>query len=175
MAFAILFDLILIGLAGYCFVYEHNAAMSTTYTDPLGTAFWPELLLTLLIIFLVINIIQIYRGTPREERNLSALKAISPEKIIKSKFTWGIILLIVYSLLLPVTGFLLTSFLMSVGMAYCLGEKRPHVLIIFAFLAVVLIFIIFFRGMGIQLPRGTVPFLRDFALTIESFLRNIGR
>lgn len=175
MVFAILFDLVLIVLAGYCFAYVHIAASSTTYTDPLGTAFWPELLLGLLIVFLVINIVQIYRGTPKEERNLSALKSLRPEKIIKSRFFWGIVIMLIYSVLLSVTGFLLTSFLMSIAMAYCLGEKRPHVLLIFSFLAVVLIFIIFFRGMGIQLPRGTVSFLRDFALTVEGFLRNIGK
>lgn len=175
MVFEILFSLVLIVIALFCFGYVHTTAAATTYTDPLGTGFWPEVLLILLIVLLGINIIQIYRKTPKEERNLDSLKQISLQGILQNRLTWGIAVLVIYAVLLPYTGFLLTSFLMCIAMTFCLGEKRPGVLIGFSFIAVVLVFIIFFRGMSIQLPRGTVPFLRNFAITIESFLRNIGQ
>lgn len=175
MVFEMLFSLALIVIALFCLGYVHTTAAATTYTDPLGTGFWPQVLLILLIVLLVINIIQIYRKTPKEERNLNVLKQISLQKILQNHLAWGIVVLVLYALLIPYTGFLLTSFVMCIAMSYCLGEKRPGVLVGFSFIAVIVVFIIFFKGMSIQLPRGTIPFLRNFALTIESFLRNIGQ
>ena len=36
------------------------------------------------------------------------------------------------------------------------------------------LFLLFYKGMGIQMPRGTIPFLRNFALSVEKLLRSIG-
>lgn len=175
MVFEILFSGILLVIAGYCLGYVQISAASTVYTDPLGTAFWPSTLLCLLMILLVINIVSVYRKTPKEERNFNCVKNIDIKKILKNRLFWGMVILVVYALLLPYFGFITTTFFLSVAMCYCLGEKRPKVLVIFSFLLVVAVFVIFFCGMSIQLPRGTIPFFRNMAITIEQFLRNIGR
>lgn len=175
MALEILFSVTLIFLSVYCIWYVDSSVVGTIYTDPLGTAFWPKLLLILLIILLTVNVIQIYRKTPAVKRNLDSITKINFNAVLHTRLTWGIALLLIYALLLPFTGFLLASFLMGIVLSYILGEKRPFVLIGFSFAAVSLIFIIFYKGMSIQLPRGTVPFLRSFAIMVETFLRNIGR
>ena len=175
MVLEILFSLALIILAGYCLGYVYVSSAATTYTDPLGTGFWPIMLLSLLIVLLVINIIQIWLKTPKEDRNLNSLKSIDVRKIVKSRLFWGMVTLIVYALLLPYFGFLFTTFLLCVVSAYILGETRPQVLILFSLLFVCGVFVLFMRGMSIQLPRGTIPFFRNMAIAIESFLRSIGR
>lgn len=175
MALEILFNVVLILLSAYCICFVNSSVAGTIYTDPLGSAFWPRLLLILLIVLLVVNVIQIYRKTPAEKRNLDSITKINYTAVIHNRLTWGILLMLVYALLLPYTGFLLTSFLMGIVLSFILGEKRPVVLIVFSFLAVSLIFMIFYKGMSIQLPRGTIPFLRNFSIMIETLLRNIGR
>lgn len=174
MALEILFSLVLLGISGYAFAYVQSTAAATTYTDPLGTAFWPSLMLIILAVLLVINIVNIVRNTPKEKRNFNILKEMNLKAIVKSNLFWGMVGMVLYALLLPVTGFLLTSFLLAIYMAYFLGERRKLVLVLFAFLSVTIIFIVFYRIMGILLPRGSIPFLRSFAITVETFLRNIG-
>lgn len=175
MALEILFNIVLILLSSYCIHYVNSSVAATIYTDPLGSAFWPRLLLILLIVLLVINVIQIYRRTPEEKRNLDSITKIDLHAVCQNRLTWGIVLMLAYAFLLPYTGFLLTSFFMGAGLSYILGEKRRSVLIIFPLVAVSLLFVIFYKGMSIQLPRGTVPFLRNLSIIIETALRNIGR
>lgn len=175
MVFEILFSGILFVLAGYCLGYVQISSASTVYTDPLGTAFWPSALLSLLMVLLVINIISVYRKTPKEKRNFNCIKNISIKKILSNRLFLGMVILVVYAILLPYFGFLTSTFFLSMAMCCCLGETRPKVLVLFSFALVVAVFIIFFRGMAIQLPRGTIPFFRNMAITIESFLRSIGK
>ena len=175
MALEMLFSILLFAFAGYCVVYVNRTVGTTTYTDPLGAAFWPRILLTLLMILLVINLIQIYLRTPKEERNLSSIRNISIKGIVTNRLIQGMALFVVYAFFLNWFGFLIASFLMGMGLSYLLGEHRPAVLALSSFLIVALIFILFFKGMGIQLPRGTIPAIRSMSLSIESFLRHLGQ
>ena len=175
MVLEMLFSVILMVLAGYCAIYVSGSVSATVYTDPLGAAFWPRFLLIGLIVLLGINLIQIFIRTPREKRNLDSITKINLRAIASNRLTWGIVLIAAYALALSTTGFILSSFVLCLLLSFLLGEKRPAVLIVSAFLTVAIIFIVFYKGMSIQLPRGTVPFLRNFALTIETFLRNLGK
>lgn len=175
MALEILFNLALILLSSYCIIYVNSSVSGSVYTDPLGAVFWPKLLLTLLIVLLTINVIQIYFKTPADKRNLNSITKFNISELLHSRLTWGIVLMLIYAFLLPITGFILTSFLMGAGMCFTLGEKRPVVLVVFPLAAVLLLFIVFYKGMSIQLPRGTVPLLRSMAIAVETLLRNIGR
>ncbi|MFR5731617.1 MAG: hypothetical protein ACLUD2_06285 [Clostridium sp.] len=69
-----------------------------------------------------------------------------------------------------------TDELCSLCMYFCyiLGERRLWVLPVFSFATVVVLFILFYKGMGIQMPRGTITGLRNFALFVEKMLRSIG-
>ena len=174
MVLELLFNIALIVLSLYCLFYVNSSVEGSIYTDPLGPAFWPGLLLVLLAVLLFINVIQILRKMPAEKRNLDSIIRIDFRAILRSRLTWGILLMLMYAFCLPYTGFMLTSFVMGSLLSYILGEKRPAVLILFPLLAVSVIFVIFYKGMSIQLPRGTVPFLRNFSIGVETFLRNIG-
>lgn len=175
MALEMLFSILLIVFGVYCLFYVNSTVGATVYTDPLGAAFWPRILLTLLIILLCINLIQIYRRTPKEERNLSSIKNISIKGILKNRVFQGMVLFVVYAILLDLIGFIPASFLMGICLSYLLGERRIGVLVLSSLLIVAIVFVLFFRGMGIQLPRGTVPAMRSMSLAIESFLRHLGK
>lgn len=174
MIFELLFSIILFLFSGYCLFYVTTTVTVSTVSDPLGAALWPQILLVLLLIMLALNMFWIVKKAPAEERNLSALKKINWKKAVTSPLCLGMITLLVYAVILNTTGFLLTTWILGMIYCYLLGERRPVVLPIFSFVAVVLLFLLFYKGMGIQMPRGTVPFLRNFALSIEKLLRSIG-
>ena len=64
------------------------------------------------------------------------------------------------------------SFVFCMIYSFLLGQKNPAKLAIFAFIVTAVLFLLFFRGMGIMLPRGMGPF-RTFGLSVESFIRNL--
>lgn len=175
MALEMLFSIVLMVLAGYCLVYVNATVGSTVQTDPLGAAFWPRILLSLLLVLLAINLVQIYLRTPKEERNLSSIRNLSVKGILGNRVFQGMALFVVYAILLDWIGFIPASFLMGICLSYLLGERRIGVLVLSSFLIVAIVFVLFFKGMSIQLPRGTVPAMRSFSLAIETFLRHLGK
>lgn len=174
MVFEILFSVALLLFAAYCLFYVTVSVTVSTVSDPLGSALWPQIILVLLMIVLVINIYQLVKKTPKEERSLDAIKRIDWKQSVTSPFFLGMVCLVIYSLILNTTGFLLTSWILCMVFCYLLGERRPLVIVSFSLATVVVLFLLFYKGMGVQMPRGTVPFLRNFALAVEKLLRMIG-
>lgn len=174
MIFELLFSIVLFLFSGYCLFYVTTTVTVSTVSDPLGAALWPQILLALLMLMLALNIFWIIKKAPAEERKLSTLKKINWGKAVTSPLCVGMVVLVIYAAILNTTGFLLTTWILGMIYCYLLGERRLTVLPIFSFVAVVFLFLLFYKGMGIQMPRGTVPFLRSFALSIEKLLRSIG-
>lgn len=174
MIFELLFSVILFLFFGYCLYYVSTTVTVSTVSDPLGAALWPQILIVLLLIVLALNMYHIVRKMPKEERNLNALFQINWGKALTSPLFLGMVTILVYAWILNTTGFLLTSWVLCMVYCYLLGERRLAVLPVFSFATVVVLFLLFYKGMGIQMPRGTIPFLRNFALSIESLLRSIG-
>ena len=156
-------------------MYVNGTVGATVYTDPLGAAFWPRILLTLLIILLGVNLVQIFLRTPKEERNLSSITSLKLKDIVSNRLIQGMALFVCYAFLLNWFGFIVASFVMGIGLSYLLGERRPQVLVISSLLIVSIVFVLFFKGMSIQLPRGTIPAMRSMSLAIETFLRHLGK
>ncbi len=170
----LLFSVVLFIFSGYCLFYITTSVTVSTVSDPLGSALWPQLLLVLLMIMLVLNMYHVVVKIPKEERNFSFLSKIDWKKALTSPLFLGMVTIIVYAAILNTTGFLLTSWIMCMIYCYLLGEHRLWVLPIFSLVTVVVLFLLFYKGMGIQMPRGTIEVLRNFALSVESLLRNIG-
>ena len=174
MIFELLFSAVLFLFSGYCLYYVSSTVVVSTVSDPLGAAFWPQLLLVLLLVILAFNMYFIIKNIPKEERNLNAFSKIDWKKALTSPLFLGMAVLLVYAYLLNTTGFLLTSWILCMVYCYLLGERRLAILPVFSLVTVVLLFLLVYKGMGIQMPRGTIPFLRNFALAVESLLRSIG-
>ncbi|MBS6956261.1 MAG: tripartite tricarboxylate transporter TctB family protein [Enterocloster asparagiformis] len=171
MALELLLNAVLTVFFAYCIFYIQGSTPPNVTGEVSGRQ-WSTVLLVLLVIVLIANMIQIYRSTPQEKRNLKSITDLRPDKIFKSKLFWGMAVLIVYSLTLDYIGFLLGSFIFCMIFTYLLGEKKIVSRVVFSFVAVIVLYLIFYKGFGIMLPRGK-GFLRTFALSVEALLRHI--
>ena len=131
---------------------------------------WPKTIIILLEICLIINIIKIIRknrGNP--EFTLSAFARSIPG-FLKSKQFLGIIIMVAAALLLETLGFMVTSLLVLFFYGMLLGERNLVRLAIASVCITLVLYIIFSGMLSVNLPRGTISFLRNFALWLESIV-----
>ena len=134
---------------------------------------WPKVIIILLLICLVINIIQIIkRNKGKENFTLKAFVATIPG-FFKSKMFLGIIILAVASFLLETIGFVVTAILVLFFYGMLLGEKKIARLAIASVLIALVLYIVFSGMLSVNLPRGTIGFLRNFALFLESIVAGV--
>ena len=134
---------------------------------------WPKVIIILLEICLIINIIQIIRKNKgKEEFTLKYFVSTIPG-FFKSKMFLGIIILTVASLVLETLGFVVTAILVLFAYGTLLGEKNAVRLAIASVLIALVLYIVFSGMLSVNLPRGTIGFLRDFALFLESIVAGV--
>lgn len=150
----------------YCFFYIGKVDDHTA--TELGAAFWPRLILGLMIILLIVGLVNIIR----KKNGIGKITAEGVKGFFKSKLLIGMIICIVAGLILPKVGFIPTSFLFLIAFGVLLGEKRPVVLIATGIIATLILYIVFQGPLSIFLPRGVSVF-RQFALFMEKLLRMI--
>jgi hypothetical protein len=112
----------------------------------------------------IVNIAKIIKN--KDTRKKEVLE-FSIKGIITNKLFIGSVLLIIYSLAISRTGFVVTSFIFFMVYSYLLGEKRILRLIITSALSVALLYFVFNKMLDIMLPRGNGIF-RTFAMFLES-------
>ncbi|MHC1787359.1 MAG: tripartite tricarboxylate transporter TctB family protein [Christensenellales bacterium] len=131
---------------------------------------WPQVILALVIICVVINIINIIRKNKgKPEFSLSALLAGIPA-FLKGKLFLGIAIVVAASFILEPLGFMVTSFLFLIAYGLLLGDRKYLRLVLVSLVITVFLYVVFGVLLQVNLPRGTVPFLRDFALFVERLL-----
>ena len=134
---------------------------------------WPKVIIILLEICLIINIIQIIRKNKgKEEFTLKYFVSTIPG-FFKSKMFLGIIILTAASLLLETLGFVVTAVLVLFAYGALLGEKNLVRLGIASVIIALVLYMIFSGLLSVNLPRGTIGFLRDFALFLESVVAGV--
>ena len=134
---------------------------------------WPKVIIILLEICLIINIIQIIkRNKGKENFTLKAFIATIPD-FFKSKMFVGILILAAASMLLETLGFVVTAILVLFAYGALLGEKNFLRLGIASVVIALVLYIVFSGMLSGNLPRGTVGFLRDFALFLESIVASV--
>ena len=121
---------------------------------------WPKAIIILLEICLIVNIIQIIRkNRGKPEFTLGAFIGSIPA-FLKSKLFFGIVIMVVASFILDTVGFIVTSLFIL----FFYG-------LLIASVCITMVLYIVFSGMlSVNLPRGTVGFLRNFALWLESIV-----
>ncbi len=131
---------------------------------------WPQVILVLVMICVVINIVKIVmKNKGKPEFSLGGFLAGIPA-FFKTKMFFGIAIVVVASFILEPLGFMVTSFLFLVSYGILLGERKYARLVIASLIITVLLYVVFGVLLQVNLPRGTVPFLRDFALFVERLL-----
>lgn len=131
---------------------------------------WPSVILVLLIVCVAFNIVNIIRkNRGKEDFNFKAFASSIPG-FLKSKVFVGIVIVVVLSFLLEPLGFIVSCFLFLVSYGLLLGDRKYVRLVIVALVVTFVLYICFGVLLQVNLPRGTVPFLRNFALFIESLV-----
>ena len=166
MALQLLFNAGLTLFFIYCYFYVGSIAPEPE-PGSMDGAQWPQMLLVLLVICLCVNMYNIYKRTPKEDRNFKAITGANYKEFYKNKLVIGIVILLFYAYALNYLGFILSSFFVSMMYSRLLGEKRISKLVLYSFLSVAVLYLLFSRGLDIMLPRGK-GILRDLALMLES-------
>ncbi len=124
-----------------------------------GSGFWPILILstaTLLSIILLVSTLIKYLN---EKKKASGEASISKEALIdlksrRRKFVLSVILLLIYVIIMPWIGFVLSTLIYILAFILALEERRKYVLIISPILVTALIVVIFAKFIVIPFPRG---------------------
>lgn len=162
----IIFSVLLMAFSAYCYYYVGVKSPAGTATE-LGAAFWPRIILFLMIVLLIVNIINSVKKMKSEGKTVFG--EIKPMEFFKSKLFIGMIIIAAMAAVLPIIGFMPTCFLFLVVYGRLLGEKNYVKLALFSLLITVLLYIIFQGALDIMLARGTGVF-RTFARACEKFL-----
>ena len=131
---------------------------------------WPKTIIILLEICLIVNIIKIIKknkGNP--DFTLGAFVGSIPG-FLKSKLFMGIGIMVAASFILDTVGFLVTSMFVLFFYGLLLGEKNIVRLLIAAVCITLVLYIVFSGMLSVNLPRGTIGILRNFALWLESIV-----
>ena len=131
---------------------------------------WPKTIIILLEICIIININQIIKknkGNP--DFSLGAFAKSIPD-FLKSKLFLGIVIMVAASFMLETVGFIVTALFVLFFYGMLLGEKNIVRLLIAAVCITLVLYIVFSGMLSVNLPRGTISFLRNFALWLESIV-----
>jgi hypothetical protein len=171
MALELIVNILLMVFSGVCFWYV-GATMPVSPQNELGAEQWPQVLLVLLMIAVGYNIFKFFK-THKKEDITAAFADFLPGvlRFLKSKLFKGMLIVIVMALLYEPLGFVMTSALFLVTYGILLGERRPLVLILSSLGIMLLLYIGFSVFLGVLLPRGYIPFLRNLALSLESLFQ----
>ena len=131
---------------------------------------WPSVLIVLLLICIGYNIFKIIKknkGNP----DFSFKKFLKDiPAFLTSKLFIGIAIVVIAAFILEPLGFMVTCFLFLIAYGLLLGDRKYWRLLLVAVLVTFMLYICFGVLLQVNLPRGTVPFLRNFALAIESLI-----
>lgn len=148
-------------------------AMATQNPYALSPDKWPKAIIILLEICLIINIVQIIKKNKGNPEFTLAAFAKSIPNFFKSQMFLGMVILAVAAFVLEPLGFMVTCFLVLFTYGLLLGERKIVRLLIASVIITLVLYIVFSGLLSVSLPRGTVGFLRDFALGLEGIVASV--
>ena len=129
---------------------------------------WPKAIIILLLICIAINIVNIIRKNKNNpEFKLDALMSI------RARLCIGIALVIAASCVLEPFGYMLTCVLVLFFYGLLLGQTHVIRLAVFSVLITIVLYVVFSVLLSVNLPRGTIPELRNFSLYVESIVSTV--
>lgn len=170
MAIELIVNILLLGFSVFCFFYV-GATMPVSAVNELGAEQWPQALLILLIIAVAFNIFSYFKRNAKADI-ASAFKTFCPGVVtfIKSKLFAGMVMVMIMALIYEPIGFMATSLLFLITYGFLLGERKYLRLLLTSVIITIILYVGFAVMLGVMLPRGQVPFLRSFALFVESLV-----
>ena len=126
---------------------------------------WPKTIIILLLICIAINIFNIIRKNKNNpEFHLDALLSI------RARLCMGIAIVIGASFMLEPCGYMVTCLTVLFLYGLLLGEHNVIRLAIMSIFITILLYVVFSVLLSVNLPRGTIPELREFSLYVESIV-----
>lgn len=155
-------------LIGSIYLFFLVGAESPLPTETeLGAAFWPRIILVLLMLLLVVNIVQTLKAAKTEGQPV--IGDLDVAGFFKSKLFVGMLIVFLMALILPKIGFIPSCCLFLIAYGILLGERKIPLLVIRSVILTAIIYVIFQGALDIMLARGVGVF-RDFALFFEKIL-----
>lgn len=155
----------LVGLALAVALYIYAGQIDyTPRAGELGPAVWPRLALVLMGASCAFEIVRGLAGSSVQARGITEIldreSGADDERKYPLLLIGGIVLILVYALVVPLLGFLLSTFIFLAAFMY-LGRYRNH-RAVWAASSVVTILcgVLFLRVAYVSLPRGIAPFDR---------------
>lgn len=168
MALELIVNVLLFFFAIFAY-YTVGATMPKSPDSELGAEQWPQLLLALLMISIIVNLINYFKRHKKADiANAFADFGPGVLRFVKSKLFCGMAIMVVMALVYEPLGFLVTCLLFMAAYGFLLGERRPAKLALYAVIITIILYVLFSVFLGILLPRGDIPFLRNLALALES-------
>lgn len=170
--FELLCNILLFVFLGFTyFTHVLEAKVPKSYLknpNVLHPSVWPKVIIILLLICIAVNIYKIIKKNKGNPEFTFAAFAKNSAGFFKSKMFIGMVILAVAALILEPLGFVVTGALLMFSYGLLLGEKKWLRLAIISCVLGVGLHIAFSGLLGVNLPRGTVPFLRSFSLFLEN-------
>ena len=125
----------------------------------MGSGFWPMLTLSMATLLSMILLISTLIKYLSEKKKTSVEVPVSKETLVdrksrRKKFVLSVILLLIYVVIMPWIGFVLSTLIYLLAFIIALEERRKYVLAISPILVTALIVIIFTKVIVIPFPRG---------------------
>ena len=140
------------------------------WNDYIGARYYPMVILSIAVILLLIKVIRAWKEIPPEKRqeDLQGLRGCLKIKG-NQRLALAFLCFLLYVMLLPVAGFLLSTFLFGIAASWLLGAKKPLQLIAAGACSSLPLFMVFVWGLNFRLPRGT-GVLYSVALFLENLI-----
>jgi hypothetical protein len=122
----------------------------------MGSGFWPAIAIgvsTLLSILLLAASVKKFRQGLESSKDQTA-EAIAERRRQSTTVTLSVVCFLVYMVLVPWIGFILSTLLFIPGFSLALGERRKWVLFIAPFLLTAIIIAVFAKFITIPFPKG---------------------
>ena len=129
---------------------------------------WPKAIIILLLVCIAVNIINIIRKN-RNNPDFTFSSMFS----IKVRMWLGIALVVAASFVLEPLGYMATCYLVLFLYGLLLGQTHVVRLFIFAVIVTFLLYVVFSVLLSVNLPRGTIPELRNFSLWVEGLVASV--
>ena len=129
---------------------------------------WPKAIIILLLICIAINIVNIIRKNKNNpDFTFASMFSINVKRWL------GMFLIIAASFILEPIGYMATCCLVLFLYGLLLGQTHVVRLAIFSVLVTLVLYVVFSVLLSVNLPRGTIPELRNFSLYVESIVASV--
>ena len=131
--------LTIVGIVFFIIIGNDPAAAATE--NELGAAFWPRIILFIMIVLSIINIVTSFKKMKAEGKTITS--DIDIVGFFKSRLFIGMVAVVILALLLPIIGFIPSCILFLIGYGVLLDAPSIPKLIIVSVLITIVIYIIY--------------------------------